>query len=77
VIQAGKLLQKYKASWIIKAIKSPKAKYIHKLQDKKLLPIIEKFEKEDKDLSFEEAKDIIDSKPVKAFGFGRNKLRGL
>lgn len=77
VIQAGKLLQKYKASWIIKAIKAPEAKYIHKLQDKKLIPIIEKFEKQDKELAFEESKTIIDSKPVKAFGFGKNKLRGL
>ena len=77
VIQAGKLLRKYKASWIIKAIKSPEAKYIHKLQDKKFIPIIEKFEKQDKDLTFEETKDIIESKPIKAFGFGKNKLRGL
>jgi hypothetical protein len=76
VIQAGKLLKKYKANWIIKAIKSPEAKYIHKLQDKKLIPIIKKFEKSDKDLTFEKSEATI-SKPVKAFGFGKNKLRGL
>ena len=34
-------------------------------------------EKQDKELAFEESKTIIDSKPVKAFGFGKNKLRGL
>ena len=76
VIQAGKLLKKYKASWIIKAIKAPETKYIHKLQDKKLIPIIEKFEKSDKDLTFEKSEAII-NKPIKAFGFGKNKLRGL
>ncbi len=76
VIQAGRLLKKYKASWIIKAISCKEAKYIHKLQDKKLLPIIEKFEKLDKDLTFEKSEAII-SKPIKAFGFGKNKLEGL
>jgi len=76
VIQAGRLLKKYKANWIIRAIKSPEAKYIHKLQDKKLIPIIEKFEKLDKDLTFEESNVKI-TKPIKAFGFGKNKLRGL
>ena len=76
VIQAGRLLKKYKASWIIKAVKSKEAKYIHKLQDKKLIPIIEKFEKSDKDLTFEKSEAII-NKPIKAFGFGKNKLRGL
>ena len=76
VIQAGRLLKKYKANWIIKAIKSPEAKYIHKLQDKKLIPIIERFEKSDKDLTFEKSEAII-NKPIKAFGFGKNKLRGL
>tara|TARA_B100001939_G_C16921625_1_gene609644 strand:+ start:444 stop:878 length:435 start_codon:yes stop_codon:yes gene_type:complete len=77
VIQAGRLLKKYKANWIIKAIKAPESKYIHKLQDKKLIPIIEKFEKQDKETAFEENSDIIESKPIKAFGFGKNKLRGL
>ena len=76
VIQAGRLLKKYKANWIIRAIKSPEAKYIHKLQDKKLIPIIEKFEKLDKDLTFEESNVKI-TKQIKAFGFGKNKLRGL
>lgn len=76
VIQAGKLLKKYKANWIIKAIKCKEAKYIHKLQDKKLIPIIKKIERDDKNLTFEKS-DNKTSKPIKAFGFGKNKLRGL
>lgn len=45
VIAAAKLLKKYNADSVIKAVKSPEAKYILKIQDKKLVPIIEKFEK--------------------------------
>jgi fructose-bisphosphate aldolase class 1 len=45
VIAAAKLLKNYHADSIIKALKSPEAKYIFKIQDKKLIPIIEKFEK--------------------------------
>jgi hypothetical protein len=45
VIAAAKLLKIYHADSIIKALKSPEAKYILKLQDKKLLPIIEQLEK--------------------------------
>jgi hypothetical protein len=45
VIAASKLLKKYHVDSIIKALKSPDAKYILKIQDKKLIPIVEKFEK--------------------------------
>ena len=45
VIAAARLLKKYNADSIIKALKSPEAKYILKIQDKKLIPVIEKFEK--------------------------------
>jgi len=45
VIAAARLLKNYHADSIIKALKSPEAKYILKIQDKKLIPIIEKFEK--------------------------------
>lgn len=44
VIAASKLLKKYNADSIIKALKSDEAKFIFKLQDDKLKPIIEKFE---------------------------------
>lgn len=45
VIHAAKLLKTYNVDSVAKAIKSPEAKYILKLQDKKLISIIEKFEK--------------------------------
>ena len=45
VIAAARLLKNYHADSIIKALKSPEAKYIFKIQDKKLIPIIEKIEK--------------------------------
>jgi len=45
VIAAARLLKNYHADSIIKALKSTEAKYILKIQDKKLIPIIEKFEK--------------------------------
>lgn len=77
VIQAGRLLKKYNAESIIKAVKSKEAKFIHKLQDKKLVKIIEKFELEHKDVSFKKSAEIEKTKPMKAFGFGVNKLKGL
>lgn len=45
VIAAAKLLKTYHVDCIVEAIKSNEAKYILKFQDKKLIPIIEKFEK--------------------------------
>jgi hypothetical protein len=44
VIAASKLLKIYNADSIIKALKSDEAKFIFKLQDDKLKPIIQKFE---------------------------------
>lgn len=44
VIAASKLLKKYNADSIIKALKSDEAKFIFKLQDDRLKPIIQKFE---------------------------------
>lgn len=65
VIAASKLLKKYNADSIIKALKSNDAKFIFKLQDKKLEPIIKKFEdnRVDKKLieSYNESEEI--SKP--------------
>lgn len=46
IVQANRLLQKYSMLAISKALDSPEAKYILSLSNKKLIPIIEKFEKE-------------------------------
>jgi len=83
VIAANKLLKKYHADCIIKAIQSPKAKYIMKLAKKenidKLVPIIESFEKErtEKELVISEK---IECKGIQApFTKTKNKnvLKGL
>lgn len=55
VIAAAKLLKKYNAESVIKAVKSPEAKYILKIQDKKLIPIIEEFEKNRVDKKLDES----------------------
>jgi len=80
VIAANKLLKDYHADSVIKAIKSPQAKFILKLSKKenrdKLIPIIEKFEKERKEteIVISENNKTEVSKP---FGYGRNILKGL
>ena len=53
VIAASRLLKKYNIDSVIKALKSIDAKFIFKLQDKKLDPIIEKLDKERLDKSFD------------------------
>jgi|TARA_R100000951_G_scaffold57012_1_gene47857 hypothetical protein len=45
VIAANRLLQKYSMIAISKAIDSPEAKYVLSYTNKKLIPIIEKYEK--------------------------------
>ena len=45
VIAANRLLQKYSMLAISKAIDSPEAKYVLSYTNKKLIPIIEKYEK--------------------------------
>lgn len=55
VIAAARLLKQYHADSIIRALKSPEAKYILKVQDKKLIPIIEKFEKNRVDKRLDES----------------------
>jgi len=57
VIAASRLLKKYNIDSVIKALKSIDAKFIFKLQDKKLDPIIEKFDKERLDKSFDSSYD--------------------
>ena len=76
IIQANKLLKKYSGHSIISAINSPKSKGVIKLQDKRLIPIIEDFEKNKKD------KEIVISEnniiqPSKPFGAKKNLLREL
>lgn len=80
VIAANKLLKEYHADSVIKAIKSPESKFILKLSKKanrdKLIPIIEKFEKNRKE------KKIVVSEQMKTevskpFSKGRNILKGL
>lgn len=77
VIAASKLLKKYNADSIIKALKSDDAKFIFKAQDKKLEPIIKKFEdlRVDKELlkSYNVEKEV--SKPFN--GGKKNILKDL
>lgn len=77
VIAAAKLLKEYHIDSIIKAIKSPEAKYILKFQDKKLIPIIEKFEKNRLDKTLTESYNTTDgiSKPFR--GKNKNVLKDL
>lgn len=76
VIQAARLLQKYPADVIINAITGKEGKYILKLQDKKLIPILDKLMKVRKDKVFEESKEE-EVKISKPFSTGKNKLGGL
>lgn len=76
IIQANKLLKKYSGLSIISAIKSQKAKGVIKLQDSKLIPIIEEFERNKVDteiLHTEELKKEI----AKPFGNRTNRLADL
>ena len=77
VIAAAKLLKKYNVDSIAKAIRSKEAKYILKIQDKKLIPIIEKFEKNRVDRQLDQSYNTTEevSKPFRS---GRkNILKGL
>ena len=77
VIAAAKLLKKYNVDSIAKAIRSKEAKYILKFQDKKLVPIIEKFEKNRVDRQLDQSYNTTEevSKPFRS---GRkNILKGL
>lgn len=61
VISAAKLLKKYKCESIIKALKSDEGKFIFKIQDPKLVPIIEKFEKNIVEKTLEESYNTTES----------------
>lgn len=76
VIQASRLLKKYRDSSIIKALQSREAKYILKLNHEKLIPLIEKFEKQYKDTEFKKTEKK-ENKKMKPFGKGKNMLEGL
>lgn len=68
VIAASKLLKKYNADSIIKALKSDEAKFIFKLQDKKLDQIVQKFENTRVDKKLTESYNTTDqvSKPFRS-----------
>ena len=57
VIQANRLLKKYDVRAVSAALKEPDAKFIFKLQDKKLIPIIERCQQHVKDVEFVEAEE--------------------
>lgn len=75
IIQAHRLLKKYSGLAIIDALKQPESKFIFKLQDKKLIPVIEKCQKniKEKELIKEEA--LV--KQQKPFGTKKNILGDL
>jgi len=77
VIQANRLLKKYHPDSIIKAIKSPEAKFIFKLQDKKLIPIIEKIESRRVETEIEYSKPQESGTPMPSFSKHKNILRDL
>ena len=68
VISASRLLKKYNVDSIIKALKSPDAKFILKIQDKRLEPIIQKFESQRLDKSFDDSDSKLEeiSKPFRS-----------
>lgn len=59
VIAAARLLKKYNVDSISSAINCPEAKFILKLQDKKLIPLIEKFESTRVDKTLEESYNVV------------------
>ena len=77
VIAAAKLLKKYNCDSIIKALKSEDGKFILKIQDPRLVPIIEKFEKNRVDKTLNQSYNTTES-ISKPFRSGRkNILRKL
>ena len=81
VIAAAKLLKNYSAEAIIMAINSPDSKYILKISTKehreKIIPIIEKYEKQILQKEFKPSLQQDIPTHLKAFGTGKNKLGGL
>lgn len=77
VIAASRLLKKYHVEAVSSAIQSPEAKYILKLQDKKLIPIIQKFEscrvEKEMEESYNDNREV--SRPFRSKN--RNILKGL
>jgi hypothetical protein len=77
LIQASRLLKKYKGKSIIDAINCPRASYIFKLQDKKLVPLIEEFEKINIDKVIETTETVEYVKRVTPTFGKKNRLGGL
>lgn len=76
LIQAHKLLKKYHGISIIKAIQSREADFIFKLQDKKLIPIIERFEREYQETEVK-LSDKTEKTKMKPFSKSKNRLADL
>lgn len=77
VIAASRLLKKYHVDSVIKALKSIEAKFIFKIQDVKLIPIIDKFENSRTMKQLVETQDSFSevAKPFKSSG--KNILKDL
>jgi hypothetical protein len=77
VVAASRLLKKYSGQSIINALKSERSRGVIKLQDEKLIKIIEEFEKNKKDLEIvkTEEQEIVDV--IKPFSKNRNRLHDL
>lgn len=73
VIAASRLMKKYHVDSIIKALKSDGARFIFKIQDVKLVPIIEKFESNRTEKQLIENHETIDE-IAKPFSSGRKNL---
>lgn len=76
VIQASKLLNNYSVYAVISALKDPKAKFIFKLSDKKLMPLIEYHEKHQPEVEIKEVDEYHMSKP-QTFTNKKSKLSDL
>jgi hypothetical protein len=73
VIQASRLLQKYSVTSVALALKAPDAKFVFKLQDTKLIPIIEKFESEKKAREMVSTEDTQPQDVAKTFSSSKKK----
>jgi len=77
VIQASRLLKKYRVQCVSEALKSPDAKFIFKLQDKRLIPIIERLERRFGEKVLTQTKQPEVQEVSKPFSRGVNRMKGL
>ena len=71
VIAANRLLKKYRDSSIIKALRDSRANFILKLQNEKLVPLIEEYEKNYKEKEITKEEKIME-KPRKPLSKKKN-----